>query len=535
MAGNDRKLYLDEVRDGLPGSPRSVDSGAGKSPDAGVRTQAASYLFAVVSVAVTTLVFGLLRRWLIPEQAFLLYLPTVVVIAVRFDFGASVAASVLSFFCWDFFFVPPYYNLAVNDGRDWLSLLVFLIVSLFTANVAMRARQETRNAEARARESDVLYQASEAINREVDPERLLQTLADKVVQVCAPSHCIVFEWRAQNRELAIEACAPAAADGEVLMDIQKIAEAVLHARESIGFRVGRQHWEEEINRLGISAESVAGAARGIYIALHVHGMDVGVLYAGLNSNGDAFTAQEQRFVLTLANHAAVVMARQTAAEEAQLQARNNAVAEERNRLARDVHDTLSHAFNGIKFLLEAALRVGATERGRECIDEARRLAQEGAQEARRSVWALRPAALERAGDLASAIWTMSKSITGEAIAADIAILGRPYELSSEIEENIFRVAQEALTNMVRHSGATRVDIELSFEDHRVTLRVEDNGSGLPDLERSAGFGMTSMRQRAAQIGACIDLSSKPGEGTRLELIVPILQTPDAQFRRWDSK
>jgi signal transduction histidine kinase len=532
MADQDKQLHLEAVRNGDVNLPQNNDSRTYRSlPTLASRT---GYLSAVLSIALTTLIFGLLRHWLIPEQAFLLYLPTVIMVAVRYDFGASVVASVLSFFCWDFFFVPPYHNLTINDPRNWLSLLMFLIASLFTANVALRARQQTVSAEARAKETEILYQASEAINREVDPERLLQTLVDKIVQVCAPSRCIVFEWRESSKELVVEASAPQAMDRAVLEDVQKIAESVLKATQPIGFRDSPQYWADELRSLGISADSIADSARGIYIALHVHGRDMGVLHAGLNSNGAPFTPQKQRFMLTLANHAAVVMARQVTAEEAQIQVRNNAVAEERNRLARDVHDTLSHTFSGIKFLLEAAVRIDSVERGRKCIDEARRLAREGAQEARRSVWALRPAALESAGDLASAIWTMGKSVSGESLVADIVISGDPYALPAEIEENLFRIAQEALTNVVRHSGATRVEIELGFEDGRVSLRVEDNGCGRSDSEESDGFGTTSMRQRAARIDACFDMSSKPGEGTRVELTAPIPQSRDIQYHRWNS-
>ena len=436
------------------------------------------------------MVFGVLRRWLIPEQASLLYLPMVIVIAVRYDFAASVTASILGFFCWDYFFIPPYGTLAISDPRDWLSLLVFLIAALFTADVAARARRQTRDAEARSRESEILYQASEAINREVDPERLLQRLVHKIVQVCEPKRCMVLAWNTANHELVLDACSPPCEQSDIPPGVMRVALAVLHDRQPIGFRNNRQDWLDELNKLGIAAEPIATDAQGIYIALHVQGVSHGVLYAGLHADGTGFSAQEQRFILTLANHAGIVMARQTAMHDSNDQARANAIAEERNRLARDIHDTLSHAFNGIKFLLEAAEHVGATTQGQECIAEARRLAQEGAQEARRSVWALRPAALERSPDLAGAIWSMSKSITGQPMATDVSISGRPTPLPAETEENLFRIAQEAVTNVVRHSRATTVHIELAYEDDRITLTVQDNGTGIP-AESASGFGMES--------------------------------------------
>lgn len=498
-----------------------------------IRHAVSGYFVAMVSVAATTLFFGLLRHWLIPQQAFLFYLPMVIMMAVRFDFGSSILAAVLSFFCWDFFFVPPYYNFTVSDPRDWLSLAVFLIAAVFTADVATRARRQTNAAEARARETDILYHASEAINREVDPERLLQTLADQIVHVCDPSRCMVFARRAESGELAVDACSPPESWPAHLDDIRKIAEAVLHDRRPIGFRESLAQWVMEVTALGFSDTTMPEEARGIYISLHVRGVDFGVLHVGRRTDS-GFSPQEQRFILTLSNHAAAVMARQAAAEEAHQQARASAVAEERNRLARDVHDALSGAFNGIKFLLEAAERDGASERGRKCVTEARRLAQEGAQEARRSVWALGPAALEHAGDLASAIRTMCLSVAGHWIAADVQVKGKAAALPGDVEENLFRIAQEAVTNVVRHAHATAVTIELAFGDGCVTLRVEDNGRGMEQAAGSTGFGIKSMNQRAARLGGRLEITSAAGSGTCILLRAPAT-AGDEKNRRGESK
>lgn len=509
----------------------ALASGQGsRSRAAGRRTAIAGCLYAVAEVAATTLIFSLLRRWLIPEQAFLFYLPMVIAIAVRYGFGPSVLASLLSFFAWDFFFVPPYDSLFASDPRNWLSLLVFLIAAVFTAQVASGAKRQAQEAEARARETEIIYQASEEINREVDPELVLQTLVDQIVRICGPTRCAVFEWRPETRSLALEASSPLEPDSAIFAGIAAVADAVQRDRQPIGFRPDTDQWTGELGALGLAAAAIPDTVRGIYIPLHVHGASLGVLHCGPRQDGVPFTPHQQRVIMTLSNHAAAVIARQAAGQIAGEQERQKAIAEERNRLAREVHDTLTHAFNGIKFLLEAAEHLGPSERGVECIAEARRLARQGAQEARRSVWALRPAALEQAGDLASAIWNLGKGIEGEDLAADVAISGAPYRLPHDVEENIYRIAQEALANIVRHAQATRARLSLAFAYGQIILTIEDNGRGMDLAQPSAGFGLESMRQRAEKIGGNIDVVSSPGNGTRVKLTVAQPFPPDAQHR-----
>ena len=111
------------------------------------------YGWAVGGVAVATLLFRLVRGELDKGQAPLLYLPVVVACAIRLGFGPAVLAAAGSFICWNFFFLPPYDTWAVQDPKDWLSLIVFLAVALATARLAAQARTQAQEAQARAREA----------------------------------------------------------------------------------------------------------------------------------------------------------------------------------------------------------------------------------------------------------------------------------------------------------------------------------------------------------------------------------------------
>jgi two-component system CheB/CheR fusion protein len=204
------------------------------------------------------------------------------------------------------------------------------------------------------------------------------------------------------------------------------------------------------------------------------------------------------------------------------QSRRAAVLEERNRIARDVHDNLSQGLTGIVLQMEGAEEIlpPNSERVREHIVQARDLARASLEEARRSLLALRPKALDE-GDLPSAIQQAVNEIRLKTPArVEMAIFGTPRLLSERIQENLLRIAQEAINNAVQHAKATDVRVELSYEPEAVSLSVEDNGQGF--MTRKArgrrGFGLSIMNERAAEIGSQFNLQSEPGKGTRVEVL-----------------
>jgi PAS domain S-box-containing protein len=200
------------------------------------------------------------------------------------------------------------------------------------------------------------------------------------------------------------------------------------------------------------------------------------------------------------------------------------IIEERNRMAREIHDTLAQAFTGILAQVGAAKQVltddvEATQAHLDLIEE---LARTGLVEARRSVVALRPQLLEE-GSLQTALHRLIAQIRAAAMDTTLyyEIEGAVYPLPTEIESNLLRMGQEALTNAIRHANADEIRVELVYDLDRFCLRVTDNGQGfgVGSIPASEGFGLLGMSERAERIGAQLTIRSQPGQGT--EIIVTI--------------
>ena len=199
------------------------------------------------------------------------------------------------------------------------------------------------------------------------------------------------------------------------------------------------------------------------------------------------------------------------------------ILEERNRMAREIHDTLAQAFTGVLIHMGTVSRLVTTrpEAVQAHINTVRELARNGLIEARRSVAALRPQLLED-GSLWTAleqfISTMRPSTKTRLICE---IVGTPYGLSPETENNLLRIAQEAFTNAIKYSHANEIRVELAYEVASCRLRVKDNGRGFEanDTTISPGFGLMGIAERAEHIGAQLSISSLLGQGTEVSVLV----------------
>ncbi|AUB44500.1 Protein kinase-like domain (plasmid) [Nostoc flagelliforme CCNUN1] len=208
----------------------------------------------------------------------------------------------------------------------------------------------------------------------------------------------------------------------------------------------------------------------------------------------------------------------------QKQAEAASILEERNRMAREIHDTLAQAFTGILAQVGAAKQVltDDVEATGAHLDLIKELARTGLTEARRSVVALRPQLLE-SGSLQSALHRLIAQIRTAAMDTTLyyEIEGTVYSLPTEVESNLLRMGQEALTNAIRHANADEIRVELIYDRDQVCLRVQDNGQGfgVGSISASEGFGLLGMSERAERIGAQLTIRSQPGEGT--EIIVTV--------------
>jgi signal transduction histidine kinase/ligand-binding sensor domain-containing protein len=211
----------------------------------------------------------------------------------------------------------------------------------------------------------------------------------------------------------------------------------------------------------------------------------------------------------------------------QIRQRFALVLEERARLAREIHDTLAQGFVGISSQLDAVALMlnGQVDTARQHLNIARKMARHSLTEARRSVMDLRASALE-GQDLQAALSQAARQWTaGSAVQVDVDVSGNGRKLPEEMEQQILRIAQEAVTNTVKHAHAQKVRIRLDMENGRLNLLVADDGQGFEQTEAfseiGGHFGLLGMRERAERLGGELQLHSEPGQGTRVEVSVPL--------------
>jgi signal transduction histidine kinase len=247
---------------------------------------------------------------------------------------------------------------------------------------------------------------------------------------------------------------------------------------------------------------------------------IGALYLTEKVDAPAFTGADERLIVLLAAHAAIAI------ENARLYERSRelSIVEERNRLARELHDSVTQQLFGVVLAAESACELLARGDGAagEQLERVQALARGAMDELRSVVFELRPASLEAEG-LAQALRKhvdVLRRVTGREIELRVA---SPPSLRPAAAEQVFRIAQEALQNALRHAGAERIEVRLQDGGGRLALSVADDGSGFdaaaPGL-RGRRLGLTSMEERAAELGGRLAIESSPGHGTTVRLEVP---------------
>jgi PAS domain S-box-containing protein len=249
---------------------------------------------------------------------------------------------------------------------------------------------------------------------------------------------------------------------------------------------------------------------------------------------DHFTPQRAELALTFANQVAVAI------ENARLylQAEQTAVMEERQRLARELHDSVSQALYGIGL----GARTARTLVDREAIDEGIRaklakpldyvlsLAEAGLAEMRALIFELRPDALEREG-LVVALGRQATALRARHKLRVQTDLCKEPEVSMEVKEAIYRIAQEALNNIVKHAHANEVGIRLEDGADKITLEVRDDGVGFdPQQEHPGHLGLRSMQERAARLSGALEIESSPEHGTLIRAHISSTNTAQSDLK-----
>jgi signal transduction histidine kinase len=210
------------------------------------------------------------------------------------------------------------------------------------------------------------------------------------------------------------------------------------------------------------------------------------------------------------------------------QARELAISEERNRVAREIHDSLGHYLTVVNVQLEAAVKLldRDPEKAREAVAQAKTSASEALSEVRRSVRALKPLAMEKRTGL-GALAALAREFGGTGIMVSFKVMGEERDLSPEAELLLYRALEEGLTNALKYSGGSRVKAELAFEPSGVRLTVADDGRGASDNVQGlggTGFGITGLEERASALGGRVSAADAEGGGFVLEVELPATPT-----------
>jgi signal transduction histidine kinase len=200
-----------------------------------------------------------------------------------------------------------------------------------------------------------------------------------------------------------------------------------------------------------------------------------------------------------------------------------AASQERNRLARELHDTLAHSLSAVTVQLEAvqALWEVNPSEARQMNDQALQVSQKGLTEARRALHSLRASPLEDLG-LALAVSDLARSTAARAnLHLDLDVQNHLENLAPAVEQCIYRVAQESVANVVRHAEAQSLCVSLRHGSGGLTLTVADDGCGFdPGAVDSSRYGLQGLRERAEMVGANLQVTSKVQNGTTVQLVVP---------------
>jgi two-component system NarL family sensor kinase len=373
----------------------------------------------------------------------------------------------------------------------------------------------------RNRELSILNAIARELNRSVDMDQILRTALAQVAELFDLQTGWVWLLREETGEsyLAAAQNLPPA-----LTENPRRMEGRCYCLDT--YRAGDMRGAANVNvvecsRLYELVDGTDGLRFHASIPLYAHGKKLGVLNVA-SGNWRELSPEDLRLLYTVGDLLSIAI------ERARLFGRSvqMGAVEERYRLAREIHDTLGQGLAAILLRLEsvdALLESGAgPERVRQAVGQTLQMARTSLEEARRSVLDLRAAPLE-GRSLAEALAALAEGASergGPRVSFEATGGGRP--LPVRVEASLYRIAQEAVINAVRHADAGRVEVRLVATPDRVRLTVEDDGRGFDPSQVPKGhYGLTGLNERARLLDGHMKLESSPGAGTRLEVVVPL--------------
>lgn len=373
----------------------------------------------------------------------------------------------------------------------------------------------------RNRELEILNAIADALNRPVDLRESLRIALAKVAELLGLDTGWVFLL---DEESGAPYLAAAQNLPPALANAPKRMTGSCHCLDT--FRAGDLNGAANVNvitcsRLKWLLSGTEGLRYHSTIPLYASGRKLGVMNLA-SRDWREISGADLRLLYTIGDLLGIAI------ERAQLFAQSVRLGalEERNRLAREIHDTMAQGLAAAAMQLETAdalLESGSPpDRVRPAVAKALELTRSSLEEARRSVLDLRAAPLE-GRNLAQALGDLLRRWrTEQGARAHLEVTGGARALPARIEAGLYRIAQEALNNVAAHAAARRVVLRLVISPERIGLAIEDDGRGFDAGSASGGrHGLVGMNERARLLGGTLGIASDPGQGTRIEVDIPL--------------
>ncbi len=372
-----------------------------------------------------------------------------------------------------------------------------------------------------SRQLESLHDVVRALGEETDLDQLLELISERLRELVDARLALIA--LARGDEVRIVAAAGSGGPREELIG------DVLDRRHSKAGRVLERGQSARVDSVLDDPEvdqdeaRRLGARTGLYAPLVARGRAIGVVMLHDKQGSDArFTDADLRLTEIFAARAAIAVELSERVAREAMQRMVTAQELERRRLARELHDETGQALTSVLLGLKAVEEAGNEEALRSAAAELRELVVGTLQDVRRLAVELRPKALDDFG-LVPALERLAQSFTEQTgIAVDVESRLPVERLPGDAETALYRVVQEALTNVVKHAGARRISILVTARDDAVAAVIEDDGQGFdPASTREEGVGLVGMRERMTLLGGRLEIESRPGFGTTILAEVPV--------------
>ena len=489
---------------GVHGMPPGFDEAYVRSVEAGAH----SAPFEVMRTGVPQ-IHSNLKQWFLTHSAFSLVAPLVQ--DITWDNAAVVP---LKHRGRTLGALTTYYEPEVMPGNEDIAVLSAIAAQ---ASVAVENARLFSDVEQNASEMAALYRADEALHRSLDLQHVFDALVDVAVEVLNADRSALFRWESRTGLFDLQA-------------MRGFSEEAAEQVRSLSLRAGGTmseavHTGEVVAVEDASVGPVVNRGiplrEGVRSFMHVPikiGNEVFGSFFVAYLHPHVFTEGEKRLGTALSQRASVAIQNARLYEQAQ----QAASLEERQRIARDLHDSVSQALFGIGLGAKTAVTLldRDPQQARQPLDYIISLSEAGLAELRALIFELRPDSIATDGLIAAIERQVAATRARHQLQVEAHLIGEP-EVSLDVKEALYRVAQEAMTNAVKHARATTLHLNLERANGNISLIVADDGIGFDTHGEFPGhMGLKSMKERAEKLGGTLTLESAPGAGTRVDIVLP---------------